>query len=306
MRPTGRLYWTFPWVLLAAGCGGDGRGAASPADATPAVGGAPADGAPPDPDEGVAASPDAAEAADAVAEAADAAADAAPPPSERPRFLDYIRADRYPRLVIEVDRGADVTPNAASVERLRARLEALLQKPVAVEYDDDALPSRPEWPFRELVDLADATFDLDVPDDAIKMHVLYVDGHDAEDQGDLRVLGKAWSHTHLAMFPRSIADACEGAALPLFRDRVCEEAELAILTHEVGHLLGLVDNGLPMVADHVDREHDAHDRDEGCVMYWAYEGGAGLEAVAEALTGGGEAPSFDQACLDDLDAARAP
>jgi hypothetical protein len=301
-------------LVLATACGADRQGGGA-ADAAPAADAAdaavraeaavPADAATP---------LDAMRPVDAAKPARDAApADAAPPAPDavapRPRFLDYIRGDRYPRLVIELDEVPGATPNAAALDRLTARLSELLDKPggVVVERDGDlpAAGADHAWTFDELNTLADRTFDREVPADTIKMHVLYVDGHDAEDREGQSVLGKAWRHTHLVMFPQSIAAACSRAALPLFRARVCEEAELAILTHEVGHLLGLVDNGVPMTTDHADPDHVGHDRNEHCVMYWAYEGTSGLSALADAIGGGNDdGPAFDQACLDDLAAVR--
>ncbi|MAQ17938.1 MAG: hypothetical protein CMN30_24460 [Sandaracinus sp.] len=42
-------------------------------------------------------------------------------------------------------------------------------------------------------------------------------------------------------------------------------------THEAGHVIGLVNTGIPMVEDHEDPDHPGHTTDEDGVMYWAYE-----------------------------------
>lgn len=230
----------------------------------------------------------------------------------RPRFEDYIRGDRYPRLIIEVDRVEGSTPRQAALRQVTTGLAGILDKPSGIEatLDGTLAPAGADhaWTIDELRALADESFDLEVPDDTIKMHVMYVDGHSDRDTADGQVLGLAWDHTHVALFQQTIESTCArlgGPLAPLVRDRLCEEAELAILTHEVGHLLGLVDAGLPMVEDHVDPDHAGHDRNERCVMYWAYEGSPLVERIRDRLLAGrDERMGFDAACLADIAAVR--
>ena len=52
-----------------------------------------------------------------------------------------------------------------------------------------------------------------------------------------------------------------------------EQVEQAVLVHEAGHALGLVNNGLPMQSSHEDTVHDpakrAHCSVDQCVMFWS-------------------------------------
>lgn len=230
-----------------------------------------------------------------------------------PRHSLLIRGEPFASLVVEVDSVPGLEPDERNQDDLAALLAGLVDKPGGVTVArDGALVSRGAdhaWTFAELMEMADASFDRALPDDAIAIHAMFIDGHSADDSDQGVVLGLAWSHTHIAIFEQTIQDICAGSALPpLLAERQCRGAELAIWTHEVGHLLGLVDNGLPMVNDHrdPDPQHGAHDASDACVMYWAYEGEALFDLIGDQLLGGGDAEvPFDQACLDDLAAERA-
>ena len=226
------------------------------------------------------------------------------------RFSLLIRGDRFPRLVMEVDAVPGMEPAAGTLTDLAASLDDLLDKPggvdVAMDGALEAVGSDHAWTFDELEELADETFDLALPGESIAVHLLYLDGHSADDGEGGLVLGIAWSHTHIAIFQQTILAACSGSVLPApLRDLQCGAAEASILTHEMGHLLGLVDNGLPMVTPHRDPDHGRHDADDGCVMYWAYDGSALFDAIGERLLDGEDGSiGFDAACLADLAAER--
>lgn len=226
-----------------------------------------------------------------------------------PRAIQYIRSDSFARLVIEVDSVAGFEPLASSASSLESRLEAILDKPLGVEVVNHAtIASRGsdhQWTFAELRALAASTFDLAVDSDTVKMHVLCVDGSYATPGGGV-VLGIAWDQMHITLFQQTIQETCAATFVPpIFEDQLCADAELAIWVHEVGHVLGLVDNGIPMQADHEDHDHEGHDRSSSCVMYWAYEGDALVSRVADDLIStGSSALDFDAECLDDIAAIR--
>jgi hypothetical protein len=224
------------------------------------------------------------------------------------KVLHYIRSDVYPRLVLEVDAVPGFEPRASSRDQLENRLEQLLDKPAGVFATmDKQIASRGSghaWTFDELDQLAAQTFDLAVPGDTARMHVLFLDGHYDSGSGGGTVLGLAWGQQNIAVFRQTLDQNCSGG-LPLSGDALCADAELAIWMHEVGHLLGLVDNGLPMVENHEDGGHPGHDVSQDCVMYWAYEGDALLGKLSDQLLGTGNTSlDFCPHCLADIAAVR--
>ena len=84
-------------------------------------------------------------------------------------------------------------------------------------------------------------------------------------QGDPNILGVSFGGTSIvAIFKQVVKDG-------MFAEE--EQVEQAVLVHEAGHALGLVNNGLPMQSSHEDTVHDpakrAHCSVDQCVMFWS-------------------------------------
>jgi len=227
-------------------------------------------------------------------------------PTDRPRWERYIRGDVDTRLVIELDAVAGAAPRAQAQSELVARLGSLLDKPAGVVVvASDVITSRGtdhSWTFDELTALGNETFDDDRTPGTVVMHVMWLDGHASDDTSSAAVLGVSWGNLHIVMFHDTIERSCGG--MPLLGDRVCTETQYGVWLHEVGHTIGLVDDGAPMVMPHEDATHRQHDSNSSCLMYWAYDGSAGLGMIQDALLGGGSAPDFDASCLADIAAIR--
>ncbi|MEX0594406.1 MAG: hypothetical protein WD115_06485, partial [Balneolaceae bacterium] len=78
-----------------------------------------------------------------------------------------------------------------------------------------------------------------------------------------------------------------------------EQVEASVLRHEIGHLMGLVDNGTTMQQDHKDAENGTHCDNENCVMYYAYNQPDLFSSIF-----GSEIPNLDAACQADIEALK--
>lgn len=127
------------------------------------------------------------------------------------------------------------------------------------------------------------------------LHVIWVDGYyESEGERQTGVLGVSVGDTGvIGMFKPVIETLGATEVVRTF-------GEQTTLIHEVGHAVGLVNNGVPMVVDHQDAEHGAHCDDDRCVMYWANEGVGDLAEFVSQVVTSGETVIFDDACLQDI------
>lgn len=81
--------------------------------------------------------------------------------------------------------------------------------------------------------------------------------------------------------------------------RVARFSEQSVLVHEVGHLVGLVNNGVAPISDHHDSEHGAHCTNDKCVMFWLNEGATDMAEFVRKFLLTGDENLFDSQCLQD-------
>lgn len=207
----------------------------------------------------------------------------------------------YTRLILEVDAVEGYAPSDIDAELIKY-LSGLVDKPDGIQVvRDQTIPSRGAdhiWTFDEMNTLfAEQTSVLLQPNE-VRIHVVFLDGTYEDDADGRMTLGLSWS-TNVAMFEAKILASCQR---PVLQGRLCGFTETAIWLHEIGHVLGLVDNGAPLTSDHLDAEHSHHCTNPDCLMYWEYEGTKLVDALRSRLDESEDATifEFDDACKADL------
>jgi hypothetical protein len=229
--------------------------------------------------------------------------------SPRSRLERYHEPDTERVLAFELDAVTGLEAYASSLEYLTDFVGNALDKPDGIffEADETLAPFGAEhvWSFTEL----DAYAREHARDDGngpVTIHVLLVDGrYDAGDESGT-VLGLAWGQRHIALFQQSIRSGCSGGLLGGLSAATCEIAERNVWAHEIGHVIGLVDNGLTQQSPHRDPDHGRHDVSDACLMHWSYERPAIFDVLVPRLNAGQSADlDFCDNCRADLNARRA-
>lgn len=149
----------------------------------------------------------------------------------------------------------------------------------------------------DIREIAEAYQPLESSENQGVVFVIFLDGYfNVGGQDQQNVLGVSIGAFTVALFKPVIAAIPGGGVFggdPKF------QVEQATVVHEIGHALGLVDNGVALHTDHLDEANGKHCDNEDCVMYWANEGAGG----ASGLFGSSASVTqlvFGQECIDDI------
>jgi hypothetical protein len=188
--------------------------------------------------------------------------------------LAYLR-DRHSKLVVEINAVEGREPSQSSLDLLKQRLTEVCSKPGGIEFQVKTIPSqgRSQYTMGEVKALEQRYRKQwsDATGPKVVMHMLYLNGRVTDSNG----IGIAYGASSIVMLP----DQFESAATPIAS---AERIEQAVIVHEVGHLLGLVNIGYKSPRDHEDAEHPHHSKNKGSVMFWAVDS---LD-IASLLAGG--------------------
>lgn len=161
---------------------------------------------------------------------------------------DFLSSKTYTKWVIEVDVAPGMEPPSGVLDLAKQRMESLANKPDGVEVRQGSVPSRGgTWSDKDILDFADAHEDVGTSGKTAALHVLFLDGQ-YQKNGVLGVTFTADDGSQsgpVAIFAQSIKNGCGPLCLsgttPAFK---------TVLVHELGHAVGLVNNGIPMARPH--------------------------------------------------------
>lgn len=189
-------------------------------------------------------------------------------------------------VTLEVRSQSGAEPTGATVDRVRSVLAEVSGKTVSTVGGEVPGGAR-QWTPDDIRAEADRTGPAQRSDAAV-LTLLFLRGGLA---GSDSTIGVAVRSDVAAVFSDRVDDA---AGLLATSDRI----ELAVTTHEVGHLLGLVD--LVLATGRQDPEHPGHSPNRSSVMYYAVE-----STLVGDILGGGPPTEFDDADRADLRAIAA-
>lgn len=203
---------------------------------------------------------------------------------------DLLASSKYTSIKIEVQYMPGFQPDAAALNNLAAFLNSFVNKPAGVEVIQKQIKSsgKSSFTINEIASTEQQARSAFTHGTELGLYILYADAA----YSDPTVLGVAYRNTSLCLFAKTINEN-SGAVGQVSRTKL----ETTVLEHEIGHLLGLVDIGSPMQADHKDTAHGNHCNNVNCLMYHASET---TDLLGFLITGNVPAP--DANCVNDLHA----
>ncbi|WP_027076976.1 zinc metalloprotease [Maribacter antarcticus] len=208
---------------------------------------------------------------------------------------DLLSSNSFEKLIIEILYVGDLNPTSATIDNFKEFLEAHLNKPQGIEIIQRQIvsPEQEVYSIKDIKDIEDANRQKFNNQKTIAVSGIFIDGEYDQNTANGSVLGVAYRNTSFVIFEETIRNFSSQPLAPSLAT-----LESVVLSHEAGHLLGLVNAGSAMQTDHQDTEHGRHCTQEDCLMFWTAETGEGLLNM---LTGG-SVPSLDILCVNDLQA----
>ena len=198
---------------------------------------------------------------------------------------EILRGDPYDELLLEISYVQSNAPDSSALDLLEQRVSETTEKSTvevrqhAFSSDDDS------YTLEEIVALEDRERTRHKGQGIFVIHLLYLNGEYADNPD---ALGVAYRGSSIVIFKEQVEDAA-------FLFVSAQDIEKAVLVHEYGHLVALVNIGYTSPHDHEDPDHPGHSNNDESVMYWA------VESVDLGNQLAGEPPNqFDSDDLDDL------
>ena len=152
--------------------------------------------------------------------------------------------------------------------------------------------SKSTWSVEEVEKMA-GDYPVSEASGVTNFQIFFVNGNAADNSS---IIGFHISNTKImVIFKDVIKSSASGSSLPM----VPKYVEQATVIHEMGHALGLVNNGVKMQSSHQDSAHGAHCTKEDCVMYYSNEGTGSMKKYIEKVIADQKLIMFDKQCLDD-------
>ncbi len=203
---------------------------------------------------------------------------------------DFLSADNFNNIKLEIQYMEGYRPTDEMVNNLGNFLTGLVHKPLGVEIvvQEIGRLDQEKYSLMEIRQIEDENRTVYNMDEQLGVYVLILDGYFDEDTGTEYSLGVSHRSTSIVLMGKRIYENSGSFGKPS-RGKL----ESTVMQHEIGHLLGLVDLGSPMLIDHLDEEYPGHCDNEDCLMYWAVQ--TRLINLRK-----DHIPSLGENCLNDL------
>ena len=211
----------------------------------------------------------------------------------------FVTGSEFDELIVEIQFMEGMEPAPETIDYLEDFLEEHLEKSEITILDPEQISSYNQTSYsmedlREIEEEFRTEYSVET---TLTADLLFVDGDFLDDDGfrNITTLGTSLYNTSAAFFGETI----EQISGPNTFEPDQWFVESLTISHQFGHLMGLVNNQTDMVDDHHDSFNEFHCANELCLMHFQTNSSQYFENRFPQ-----ELPQFDEFCLNDLNALR--
>jgi hypothetical protein len=204
---------------------------------------------------------------------------------------DFLTSDEFDNLNLQIQYMEGYEPTAEALSDLQDFLEERLNKLNITILEPEEIPrsGQSAYTANDVRNLERDYRSEFSEEGTLAAYFIILDG----EFDSANVLGIAHFNTSMALFGETIRSTSDGI-FQLSRSTV----ESIVMQHEIGHIIGLVNNGVDMQTEHQDEENGRHCDVEECLMYFAVRTTDFFANIFD-----GNVPELDEQCIADLQAA---
>lgn len=209
---------------------------------------------------------------------------------------DILSDSKYRNMVVEIAYVTGFAPTQTAISEFVALLDRHTHKDdIRIVYKELASPKKDSLSIQEISDLETKNRTVYNDGDTLGLYIYFSDASSDSDKSEENrvTLGAVYRNTSMVIYAATIRNLASRSILISV-----DEVEAATLSHEAGHLFGLVDIGSPSVNDHQDPDAESHCNVPGCLMRAELQFWGGMAKMLTAKNG--NTAGFGVECLRDL------
>lgn len=202
-----------------------------------------------------------------------------------------LAGDQFTRMEIELVYMSGFRPTNFMLGEMITFLQDHVNKPDGIIFRQKEIPAveQTNYTISDIRKLEETHRERYNERGIFTVFLLVVDGYFSQDEEESFALGAAYNSSSMVLFGPRILENSGG-----FRRPSLPILETTVALHELGHLMGLVNNGTDMVHEHEDEEYESHCDNASCLMYWAVETNRGLNLMGNTVR------ELDDHCRNDI------
>ena len=211
---------------------------------------------------------------------------------------DLLSDTNFKNLVIEIGYVTNFAPTESAISNFIDLLnERSYKDNISIIYKEVDSPKKDSLSIDEIFDLEKENRTVYNNGDTLGLYIYFTDATASDDNPDedLVTLGAVYRNTSMVIYEATIRNLASKSSLIS-----TSTVEAATLSHEAGHLFGLVNLGTESVHEHEDPDAKSHCNEQNCLMRAELQFGWGMAKMLTAKNGA--IPSFGAECLIDLQA----